>query len=200
MSKTWQNARLSGVVPALLLALTITSAAPGSHDCISPCWRIVAIGVYRNASALRTALDNTGQRVAISQTADEIMRRPLFQYAQSPALLRLYRVRGSELGYQGDGDVSLRDIYQRASELEYDMCPAEVGPMLRLSYLDQPVGEFLEIAHVPVHRYGGQPIRLMVGYDGSTFLLLGQVGDLETTVPARSLVFVFCNVSNRATQ
>jgi hypothetical protein len=51
--------------------------------------------------------------------------------------------------------------------------------MLRLSYIDQPTGEFLEIAHVPVHRHGGQPIRLMVGYDGSTFLLLGKVGDLK---------------------
>jgi hypothetical protein len=148
---------------------------------------------------MRAALEGAERRIAISQTADEIMRRPLFQYAQSPALLRLYRVRGSELGYRDDGDVSLRDIYQRASELEYDMCPAEVGPMLRFSYLDQPVGEFLEIAHMPVHRYGGQPIRLTVGYDGVTFLLLGKVGDLEAMVPARSLVFVFCNFPSRAT-
>jgi hypothetical protein len=131
---------------------------------------------------MRHALDGAGQQIAISRTADEIMRRPLFQYAQSPALLRLYRVRGSELGYQDNGDVSLRDIYQRASELEYELCPAEVGPMLRLSYLDQPTGEFLDIAHVPVHRYGGQPIKLMVGSDGLTFLLLGKVGDLETMV------------------
>jgi hypothetical protein len=199
MPKSSQNARLSEVFLALALALTITSAAMGGGDCMSPCWRMVAIGVYKNVTAMRAALDGAERRIAISQTADEIMRRPLFQYAQSPALLRLYRVRGSELGYQDDGDVSLRDIYQRTSELEYDLCPAEVGPMLRLSYIDQPTGEFLEIAHVPVHRYGGQPIRLMVGHDGSTFLLLGKVGDLETMVPARSLVFVFCNVPNRAT-
>jgi hypothetical protein len=42
----------------------------------------------------------------------------------------------------------------------------------------------LEIAHLPVYRYGGQPIRFMVGYDGWTFSLLGNVGDLETMVPA----------------
>jgi hypothetical protein len=187
------------VVFALLLALTITSAAPGSHDCMSPCWRMVGIGVYRNVTAMRAALDGVGQRVAISQTAAEIMARPLFYYAPFPTRLRLYRVTGADLGYRGNEEVSLRGIYQRASELEYDLCPAEVGPMLRLSYIDQPIGEFLEIAHVPVHRYGGQPIRFMLGYDGLTFLLLGKVGDLETMVPARSLVFVFCNVSNRAT-
>ena len=104
-------------------------------------------------------------------------------------------MRGFDLGYHDDGNVSLRDIYQRASELEYDLCPAEVGPMLRLSYLDQAPGEFLEIAHLPVHRYGGQPIRLMVGYDGWTFLLLGNIGDLDTMVPAQSLVFVFCKAA-----
>jgi hypothetical protein len=197
---SWQNARLSGVALTLALALTITSAATAGDDCVSPCWRMVAIGVHKNVTAMRDALDRAGQRIAISQTADEIMRRPLFQYAQSSALLRLYRVRGSELGYKDNGEISLRDIYQRASELEYDLCPAEVGPMLRLSYLDQPTGEFLDIAHVPVHRYGGQPIRLMVGNDGSTFLLLGKVGDLETMVPARSLVFVFCKTSLIATQ
>jgi hypothetical protein len=90
------------------------------------------------------------------------MGRPLFQYAQSSTRLRLYRVTGFDLGYHDDGNVSLRDIYQRASELEYDLCPAEVGPMLRLSYLDQAPGQFLEIAHLPVHRYGGQPIRFMM--------------------------------------
>src|SRR5262245_2038281 len=192
-SKTWQNVRLSGAALALALALAITSAATGSDECISPCWRMVSIGIYKNVTAMRAALDGAGQRIAISQTADEIMRRPLFQYAQSPALLRLYRVRGSELGYQEDGEISLRDIYQRASELEYDLCPAEVGPMLRLSYLDQPTGEFLDVAHMPVHRYGGQPIRFMVGFDGWSFLLVGKIGGIEGRVDCRLLVLRFLN-------
>jgi hypothetical protein len=72
--------------------------------------------------------------------------------------------------------------------------------MLRLGYLDHAPGEFLEIAHLPVHRYGGHPIRFMVGYDGSTLLLLGNVGDLETMVPAQSLVFVFCKAALIASQ
>ena len=51
-----------------------------------------------------------------------------------------------------------------------------------------------------VHRHGAQPISFMVGYDGWTFLLLGNVGDLETMVPAKSLVFVFCKAALIATQ
>ena len=163
---------------------------------------MVATGVYKNATAMRDALSDAGRRIAVGETANEIMGRPLFQYAQSPKRLRLYRVTGFDLGFHDDGNVSLRDIYiyQRASELEYDLCPAEVGPMLRLGYLDQAPGEFLEIAHLPVHRYGGHPIRFMVGYDGSTLLLLGNVGDLETMVPAQSLVFVFCKAALIASQ
>src|SRR5262249_52649457 len=105
---------------------------------VSPCWRTIAIGVYKSAAAIRDALSDAGRRIAVGETANEIMGRPLFQYAQSPKRLRLYRVTGFDLGYHDDGNVSLRDIYQRASELEYDLCPAEVGPMFRLSYLDHP--------------------------------------------------------------
>jgi hypothetical protein len=191
---------LQGCLAAIVLALTITSAAAGGDDCVAPCWRTVAIGVYKNATSMRDALSDAGRRIGVGETANEIMGRPLFQYAQSPKHLRLFRVTGFDLGYHDDGNVSLRDIYQRASELEYDLCPAEVGPMLRLSYLDQAPGEFLEIAHLPVHRYGGQPIRFMVGYDGWTLLLLGNVGDLETMVPAQSLVFIFCKAALIASQ
>jgi hypothetical protein len=186
---------LQGRLATILLALTITSAAAGGDGCASPCWRMVTIGVYQNATAMRDALSGAGRRIAVGETANESMGSPLFQYAQSPKRLRLYRVTGFDLGYHDDGNISLRDIYQRASELEYDLCPAEVGPMLRLGYLDQAPGEFLEIAHLPVYRFGGQAIRFMVGYDGWTFLLLGNVGDLETMVPAQSLVFVFCKAA-----
>jgi len=53
---------------------------------------------------------------------------------------------------------------------------------------------------LPMQRYGGLPIRFMVGYDGWTLSLLGNVGDLETMVPAKSLVFVFCKAALIATQ
>jgi hypothetical protein len=38
-------------------------------------------------------------RIAVGETANEIMGRPLFQYAQSLSRLRLYRVRGFDVGY-----------------------------------------------------------------------------------------------------
>jgi hypothetical protein len=52
-------------------------------------------------------------------------------------------------------EVSLHDIYARAVALGFELCPAEVGPTLRLNYLDQPLGEFLRIAMQSVSRYDG---------------------------------------------
>jgi hypothetical protein len=51
---------LQGCLAAIVLALTITSAAAGGDDCVSPCWRTIAIGVYKNAAAMRDALNGAG--------------------------------------------------------------------------------------------------------------------------------------------
>ena len=59
-----------------------------------------------------------------------------------------------ELGF-GD-EASLHDIYARAVALGFELCPAEVGPALRLNYLDQPPGDFLHIAMKPVAKYNGR--------------------------------------------
>jgi len=188
---------MSKILIAVTAALALWSnGARAAQDlldvCDSPCWRRLTIGLYNNVIAMRNAFDRVGKPVAVGETADEIMGRPQFQYTEAPTRLRLYRVTGADLGFRGDGNVSLEDIYDRALALDYDLCPAEVGPMLRLDYLDQPRGEFLRIAHVPVNAYGGEPITFTVGFDGWTYLLLGDSGGLETPLPARWSVFVFC--------
>jgi hypothetical protein len=67
--------------------------------------------------------------------------------------------------------------------LGFKLCPAEVGPALRLNYLDQPLGEFLHIAMKPVARYTGEPVDFTIGIGGAGLLLLGGNGHPEATVP-----------------
>ena len=50
----------------------------------------------------------------------------------------------SELGFYRSA--KYKDLCAKALELGLQLCPAEVGPALRLSYKDQPGGERLRIA------------------------------------------------------
>jgi hypothetical protein len=169
-----------------VLALA-TAAAPGS-ECASPCWRIVSAGIYKNPDALRHALAATPKQIAVGSGADALIGRLTFW--QSPYKSRLVRLAGPDLGMRAPGEVTLLEVYQRAAAFEYNFCQVETGPMLRLDYLDQPVGEFL---HVPVYhnKYDGTVSSFKVGYDGESYLLFGGDGTHDMLVPAHTMKFVF---------
>jgi len=59
----------------------------------------------------------------------------------------------AELGFKKVAKYS--DICDRIKELGYDLCPAEVGPQLRLQYKNQPNGEWLRVAMEPIEDSGG---------------------------------------------
>lgn len=50
----------------------------------------------------------------------------------------------SQLGFPNGA--TLQEIYEKAQELGLELCPAEVGPQLRLQYPDQSNGEYLSVA------------------------------------------------------
>jgi hypothetical protein len=123
--------------------------------------------------------------------ADEILGRPSFPFIKTPVELDLVVLSAFELGF-GD-ETSLHDIYARAEALGFELCPAEVGPALRLNYLDQPPGDFLHIAMKPVAKYNRALIDFTVAkaYGSVGFLLLGGDARPDMVLPrAERFVFV----------
>jgi hypothetical protein len=131
-----------------------------------------------------------------------VLGRPAFPFVKTPVEVDLVvlSVFGLWFGDQAARDdinlgasveASLHDIYARAVALGYELCPAEVGPVLRLNYLDQPLGEFLRIAMNPVSRYSDELVAFTVGNGGAGLLLVGGNGHPDLMLPgAARLVFV----------
>lgn len=149
-------------------------------------WRRITIGTYREPNAMRAALEAANMR--IGETADEILGRPVFGLSKIPHDLDLVILTGRDLGFQGH--VALADIYRRATQLGFALCPPEAGPLLRLQYRNQPVGEFLHMAMPPVATWGGELVDLTVGNAGTGLILLGGDGSPELKLHA-SVKFVF---------
>lgn len=110
-------------------------------------WRTLKLGTgLKTADDFRTALNNIDS--VISDWADDILGKPAFTASDIENEVELVVRSVEELGFKGDA--TGEQIYKRAKEIGLDVCPAEVGPQLRLQYKDQPKGEWLLIAMEPI--------------------------------------------------
>ena len=155
----------------------------------TPIWKTITVGGSKSVNAIREAMETAPCRIQIGDDANEILGRPAFPFIRKPIELDLVVLSVFELGFGDQASrkavqVSLHEIYARAASLGFDLCPAEVGPALRLNYLDQPVGEFLHIAMKPVARYTGELVSFTVGAGGAELLLVGGNGDPGVMYPA----------------
>jgi hypothetical protein len=150
-------------------------------------WRTAMLGSYKGVDAYRDALDIAN--IKIGDSADEILGRPAFPYARTQTGVELAVLSAADLGVESD-QVSLGEVYQRARQAGLELCPAEVGPQLRLDYRNQPLGEALDVAMEPVATYGGEPTILTLANWGTGLLLIGRDGRPESTVFRKSR-FVF---------
>jgi hypothetical protein len=152
-----------------------------------PLWKTVTLGQHRGVDAVRNALDTA--RIAIGDTADEVLGRPTFVFSSERRELDLVVVSVVQLGFGAHG-ATLADIHARALVLGLELCPEEVGPQLRLQYRNQPVGEFLHIAMKPQRTYHGAPIDFSLANSGAGLALLGGSASPELVISA-SVRFVF---------
>ena len=177
-----------------------------------PVWKTITLGTYKDVNMLREDLDSLhcglagparGNRVqtqfvpgtttalpcALGESAAEIIGRPAFTLNKTRSNADLVVLSVPELGFEGER-VAVADIYARAREHGLELCPAEVGPQLRLQYLDQPLGEFLRIAMEPIATYAGDLVDLTVVNGGASLALIGASAESDAIVPPR-VQFVF---------
>ena len=155
-------------------------------------WRTITLGTYNGVDAYRDALDLA--RIRIGNSANEILGRPAFAYTNTKTDVDLAVLSAAELGVESD-ESSLSDVYERARQVGLELCPAEVGPQLRLDYHNQPLGEALDIAMEPVATYSGDPTILTLVNWGTGLVLIGRDGRSESKVNRISR-FVFAVPTN----
>ena len=203
----WQHSRLSTPLAMWLgLAISLSAALAQDEPLLGPqsgglnvnkpahfqIWRKITLGTYKGVDTYRDALDTA--KIKIGDSADQILGRPAFPYARTRTGVELAVLSAADLGVESD-QPSLAEVYQRARQAGLELCPAEVGPQLRLDYRNQPLGEALDIAMEPMATYGGEPTILTLANWGTGLLLIGRDGRPESTVFRKSR-FVFALPSN----
>lgn len=95
------------------------------------------------------------QGIGMYGYAEDILRSPELTVAAAPTRADLVELSVSSLGF---GKSTRYDtLCDRAEELGLVLCPAEVGPQLRLQYTSQPDDEYLIIGMKAIDGPGGFP-------------------------------------------
>jgi hypothetical protein len=150
-------------------------------------WKTIVLGTLLNPSALIRELEAKGLK--ISDYARDIMGKKEFAIASSETTVDLVIRSVKELGFTRA--TPLREIYAKAQEIGLGLCPAEVGPQLRLQYTDQPIGEILWIAMESISVSDGSAFVFRVRRDGGGQWLNASWNDLDDSWnPGDRFVFV----------
>ena len=110
-------------------------------DPVTSIWRHITIGNIRHGKFIRTLKDHG---MIVDGWAANTMKQSAFTVVRREERINLMVVSVRDLGF--DNDTHYDAICQRAKERGLELCPPEVGPQLRLQYLDQPLKERLFVA------------------------------------------------------
>ena len=113
-------------------------------------WRTLTIGGVPK-DELQTRL---GDGFFVSDWAEDVMSKPEFITALEPYEIHLARVKVKDLGFKEEPTIT--ELFARIREVG-DLCPAEVGPHLRIADKDQPKSTWYWVAMDPVTASGGDP-------------------------------------------
>lgn len=109
------------------------------------------------------------KKINITNYALDMLRSKDFITLKNSEQIQLVRLKVGDLGFKNGA--TTEEIYRRAEDFGLELCPAEVGPNLRLKYTDQPLGEWFCIAMKQItDRYGDPLVFYLVRYGGRLWL------------------------------
>ena len=161
---------------------TITADAP-----VLKVWKTIKIGGgITNGKGLCSELEKKDFR--IGDWARDMLLQPAFIVAAEETEVDLVVMSVADLGFKNGARYD--QICARAIELGLELCPAEVGPQLRLQYPGQPRGEWLLVAMEAIRDSDGSLRIFSVGHDEDGRWLYGSCGNPDSLWRAgRQFVF-----------
>jgi hypothetical protein len=153
-----------------------------------PVWKTVRLGVYKTADAYREALQASKHRCG--EWVTDLFGKPACHCASEETDVDLVVLSVEDLGFKEGALYS--EICEKAQDVGLELCPAEVGPALRLAYENQPRGERLIIATTPFADSGEElDLFAMEVSGGGGLWLRGDCGPADRYwEPDRRFVFV----------
>ena len=137
-----------------------------------PVLKSIKLGTHRSVDELRKSIKDHGFRIN-NLTADDILgKAPI---AKSETEVKLHVATAKELTGR-DNRVRNSEINEAIRFRGYHLCPAEVGPQLRIQYPEQPKGQWLRIAMEPIADSGGNLSIFSVDRGNDGFWLNSDVG------------------------
>lgn len=115
----------------------------------------------KNGDELESELKKQG--AVVSRRAEDIMKKKAFDTFPKAEQADIVILKVSDLGFPYHAKT--KEIYMKAQELGLELCPAEVGPQLRLQYMNQPIGEYVYIGMKQITSSSGFPFVLIVDHD-----------------------------------
>lgn len=120
----------------------------------------IAVGTHSHWKRLDTDLRQAGYLVG-PDVGSMLKTAELFPSAQKLSLVLLSV---GDLGFSNGATTNL--VFRAGLRLGYELCPAEVGPQLRLQYPNQKLGERIRLAmESTVNDYEGNPLVFCVAHD-----------------------------------
>lgn len=117
----------------------------------------------KSKEQLKQELESNG--INISSYANDLLKSRDFTTLPNSQNLSLVKLKVSDLGFNNYATTD--QLFAKARELGLDLCPAEVGPNLRLKDKDQPMDDWYYVGMKPIADSDGNPHVFELGRDTS---------------------------------